>query len=522
VIGLFDILKHLRKRKKRRKEWAIFLVMGFVNAIFALFWGAFVLTQNSIEILSDQVKLIQAQPILFWGFVFACIAGIWVVNWNVLNDWVKFRFSATIVFLTALFVVIFANPPIESSWRIVVVAILFALLGLEFILQILTIPGWLPSFYEFQSGMYHPYGRVYQTDEGYTNAMMNRYGLYQPDIKLNLDQNVRRIVLIGGSFIQGFQVLINQHFSQQLAQILNLGRENSVQIFALGMPDAGIGIYMHDLFMDIVIEKFQPDEIIFFLHLSSDFQCEACPISDGFLYSYSSEDDSVEIRPGDGGIQHALQHIVLRGYYDTSDPLRSVKTHLFLPKFIRALLTRTPTISQSKQTESDDAVSTYIARIIRKFRGKREYYQDFIAVPSVNAAGIRNFLFTKEITDEAKESFAITKALYKQIIENLKSRNVKSRVVSIPAFSQKFFKQDEREWTSTVGDLDLFFPEQEFQEFAFSRGIDFLAMGAQLKKDQLMLAQIKSFYFQDGMGHLTPSGHEYFAKSIHAAFYESK
>ncbi len=519
AIGLVDILKHLRKRKKRKKELVIFFVMVIVNSIVALLWGTFLLTQNSLELFADNIKVIQTQQLLFLVFIFLCLAGIWVVNWNLLNEWIKFRFTATIIFLTAIFIIIFANPPIDSKWRIWSAAIFLTLIGFELLLQFLTIPGWLSSYSIFQSGIYHPYGRVYQTKEGFTNGTMNRYGLHQPEKKLNLDQNVRRIVLIGGSFIQGFQVSKNEHLSQQLEQILNNETNIPVQIFALGMPDAGIGIYMHDLFIDIVIEKFKPDEIIFFLHLSNDFQCETCSINDQFLYSL--KDNTAELREEDSGIRHALQHIVLRGYYDTWDPLRSIKTHLLLPKLIYALLTPEQSYAQ-KPPRVDNPISTYTANIIRKITGKREYYQDFIAVPSINADGIRNFLFEKSLNDEAKKSFAITKSLYHQIIENLKNKKVKLRMVTIPALSHDFFDQDEQNWSSIVGDYDLFLPEKDFQVFAQSEGLDFLGMGAQFEKDQLTLTQIKRFYYRDGLGHFTPDGHLYYAKSIKKAFYESK
>jgi hypothetical protein len=522
VGGLFDVFKHLRKPRKRKKEWAIFLVMVFVNANVALLWAALLFTQNSIEFIATNIQFIQAQPLLFLFFSFVCLAGIWVVSWNLLNDWIVFRITTTIIFLTAFFVILFANPPIDSSWRILAVAIFLALLALELLLQILTIPGWLPSYSIFQSGMYHPYGRIYQTEEGFTNGLMNRYGLYQPNKKLNLDRNVRRIVLIGGSFIQGFQVKKGQHLSQQLEQMLNDGIDSPVQIFALGIPDAGIGIYMHDLFMNIVIEKFQPDEIILFLHSSSDFQCETCATNEQILYSFSFEDKMATICPETGGIRHALQHIVIRGYYDTWDPLRSIKTHLLLPKFIYAFLSSRPTSSHSKPPGAGDSISTYTASIIRKIMGKREYYQDFIAVPSIPAAGIRNFLFEKEPEAETKKSFAITKSLYQQIFAHLNEKKIKLRMVTIPALSHDFFKQDEQNWSSIVGDYDLFLPEQYFQTFASSKEIDFLGMGAQFQKDQLTLAQIKSYYYQDGLGHFTPDGHQYFAKSINAAFYAPK
>ncbi len=520
AIGLIDILKHLRKPNKRKKEWAIFLMMGVVNFIVALLWGAFLFTQNSVELISDTIKVIQTQPLIFSSVIFLCLAGIWVVNWNLLNDWIRFRFTATIIFLTAIFALILSNPPIESSWRIGSLAIILILLGLELVLQILTIPGWLPSFFTFQSGINHPYGRVYQTKEGFTNGMMNRYGLHQPDTKLNLDQNVRRIVLIGGSFIQGFQVPKNEHLSHQLEQLLNNGTNNPVQIIALGMPDAGVGIYMHDLFMDIVIEKFKPDEIIFFLHLSNDFQCKTCSIKDQFLYSL--KDNVAQIREEDGGIRHALQHIVLRGYYDTWDPLRSIRTHLLLPKFIYSLITPKLAFNQSQPSRAGHSISTYTARIIRKISGKQEYYQDFIAVPSINTDGIRNFLFEKSLNDEAKKSLAITKSLYHQIFEQLNNKKVKLRLVTIPALSHDFFDQSEQNWSSSVGDYDLFLPEKDFQVFAQSEGLDFLGMGAQFEKDQLTLPQIKRFFYRDGLGHFTLEGHRYYAKSISTAFYDSK
>ena len=520
AVGLIDVLKHLRKRNKRKKEWAIFIAMLLGSAVVSLLWAAFFFTPNSLEVVEEAIEVVQAQPPLFLAFILVCLAGIWVVSWNLLNDWIRFRFTATVIFLTALIVIIFSNPPIDSNWRIWAAGIFLSLLGLELLLQILTIPGWLPSYAVFKAGMYHPYGRVYQTKEGFMNGVMNRYGLHQPDTKLNLDQDVQRIVLIGGSFIQGFQVSKNEHLSRQLDKLLNDGSDQPVQIFPLGMPDAGIGIYMHEPFMDIVIDKFKPAEIIFFLHSSSDYQCEACSIKDQFLYTI--EDNVAEIRPEDEGIRHALQHTVIRGYHDAWDPLRTIRTHLLLPKLLYVLVADKAKVDQSKPEGVDDPISTFIARIILKITGRREYYQDLIVVSSMNAAGMRNFLFEKEIQDEAKKSFAITKSLYQQITAYLNSKNIKVRVVTIPALSPDFFKQDAENWSSAVGEYDLFLPEKDFQTFASSEKIDFLRMGAQFQKDQLTLAQIKSFYHQDGLGHFTPDGHLYFAKSIITAFFAPK
>jgi hypothetical protein len=519
LIGLLDIFNHLRKRRKRKKEWAIFLMMALINTIITVLWVAFVLAENSVERLGIFVGVIQTQPLLFGFAIIIALTGIWVVSWNLLNDWVRFRFSVTIIFLTTLLVIIFANPPINSAWRMWAASIFLFFLGLEVLLQLLSLPGWLPSFDEFQSGMYHPYGRVYQTKENFTNEIMNRYGLYQPDKKINFDQSVRRIVLIGGSFIQGFQVKKYEHISQQLEHLLNSGTDSKVQIISLGMPDAGIGIYMHDLFMDIVIQEFQPDEIIFLLHASNDFQCESCMIDDQFLYSF--EGGEVELRPEDGGIRHALQHIVLRGYYDTWDPLRSLRTHLLLPKFIYSLVRPKQKVGYLNSSGDDDAISTNTSIILRKIFGKREYYQDFIAVSSISKNGMRNFLFKKEIDEEAIKSFAITKALYKQIKEYLDSKSVKMRVVTIPALSPDFYKQDGLSWSSIVGDYDLFKPEKDFHLFADSVEIDFLGMGQKFQEDKLGLAKIRRNFYQDGLGHFTPDGHLYFAKSIYNTFYLS-
>jgi hypothetical protein len=131
-------------------------------------------------------------------------------------------------------------------------------------------------------------------------------------------------------------------------------------------------------------------------------------------------------------------------------------------------------------------------------------------------------LFEKSLNDEAKKSLAITKSLYHQIFEQLNNKKVKLRLVTIPALSHDFFDQAEQNWSSSVGDYDLFLPEKDFQVFAQSEGLDFLGMGAQFEKDQLTLPQIKRFFYRDGLGHFTLEGHRYYAKSISTAFYDSK
>ncbi len=516
LIGLTDLYKHIRKTKNRKRDWAVFFAVGSAQLLMGVFWGVFLLLESPIAAVENTVTGIQNHGWLFLTIIFGCIVGIWVLGWNIFNDHLSFRLTTTLILLIGFLFLLFANGPIDSIWRSWSALLFFFFLGTETILQLIAIPGWLPSHPTFLAGMYHQYGRIYQKQEGFSNTRLNRYGLHQPDANVNFDPNVRRIVIIGGSYLQGYQVAKNEHLAAQLEQLIEKESSRDTQVFALGMPDFGIGVYMHDLLFDVFIEKFQPDEVIFFLHASSDFQSESSKLRE--LYLYDLVDGVAELREEDARLRHALQHFVIRGYHDQFDPLRLIKTHLLLPKLVHALMGAGSRLPFAQPTDSPDAISTFAASIIRKIKGKPYYYQDFVAVPSIHADGHRNFLFEKEPNDDAKKSFAVTRSLYHQIFDYLRAKNIEAKLVTIPALSARFFTQGDH-WSTMVGEFDLMATERVAQGLAGSQKVPFLGMLEQFARDQLTLSRIQSFFFDDGKGHLTPKGNRYFAEKVFSAFY---
>ena len=132
-----------------------------------------------------------------------------------------------------------------ARWRKWILIPIGALLLLEVAIQGAALTNLLPQNTAWTNGLFTPYGRIYQSQEGVANATTNNYGWYYPDFRLRRDTH--RILLLGDSFIQALQIQPEEHMGVGLEGIVNHGLEDpnafdgkEIEVLAMGMPGLGL------------------------------------------------------------------------------------------------------------------------------------------------------------------------------------------------------------------------------------------------------------------------------------------
>ena len=262
----------------------------------------------------------------------------------------------------------------------------------------------------------------------------------------------------------------------------------------------------------------KPDEVIILFDLGDDFQSHS-PASDEVVYTID-DDGELTMDRRSFRLRHDLSHYFLRGYYSFQF-VETIYSHYLTPKVI----------SSFAQSWSNEALATTTANGDLDFPRLKGYVTDRYTVTDLLHSGItatrlekipagNNFMFSKEENDAAQKAVAIAASLLKLVQEFTTVKGYTLYVVTIPAFPKAFYTQYEaNNWEPAIANYDLFLPERALNEMTQDESIPFLAMGQQMYEDELTVDEIKGLFYSDGQGHLTPAGHEYFAKTIFSCFF---
>jgi hypothetical protein len=488
----------------------LFLIIGFVNfidhdsqdAVFfgryslsyfgvltgyllgMLGWAALLRRPNNDRWLTTLLDAVQRRP--FLGV--AILAAFPVVLWHMFTQerWLNLpAFQATVLVMMLLTggLILFYRWHDETRpqlWRRVIVFVLAGFLIIEIVAQLLAFMGLLPNVTRLTDS-FAPYSRVYHSAEGHGNGTTNRFGWYYPEFRLMPDSH--RILLFGDSFVQALQIAPEQNLGVLLEHLLNENVQEGqiVEVLAMGNPDYGPGLYLNPPMIDFAIEAFEPDEVIAFFDLGSDFQTASGPEGKE-LYFVIDENGDVELHPGSAGLLHTYQHEVLHGY-EGFQPVHFISSHYLTPQLVRNLMDP-GAISAETPSPPDD-----------------------IDLPNY-------FVFYEESNEEA---LAVATGLIKIANGHLTEKGIAFRLVTIPVFTEAFYVQ--AEWNTQFGTADLLLPERKLREFAAQNEIPFLGLGGYLAASGWSPEEIRPFYFNNGHGHFTPNGHQWVAAAVYACFY---
>ncbi len=402
-----------------------------------------------------------------------------------------------------------------QSWRKILAVLLAAVLTIELLLQILAAASFLPGTHKI-ADFFTPYGKVYYEGEGFANGRLNNFGWYYPDFN-TIDES-KRILIVGDTFIQALQIRPEQHLGVLLDEMITHDVEET-QVMALGYPGFGPGLYLDSAILPYPVRSLNPDEIVAVVQLGSDLDNSTLP-ADSNIYFDFDEHGNAKVHPDNSEYWHDLAHFVTSGFQPL-DPLLVLQANYLTPRLFGALTSQAATqqLTTSNDVAGEIAIPGFNAKVT-EWGPPGVGYTVVKATGLIETPGASNYLFESQRGPKAEEALAITKSLIKQANDYAVAEDMMFRLVTIPAFPKAFYQEYKDEpWQPVIGNYDLFRPDRELQAFAENEGIPFLSMGQQMYDKNLPSDEIRTIFFSDGTGHLTPAGHQFLAEAIYECFY---
>ena len=113
---------------------------------------------------------------------------------------------------------------------------------------------------------YKPFYSYVWFSEGFSMGEVNAGGYLGPYYSEKKDEKIKRIALLGDSYVEGFQVFERNHFRNHLERLLNENASHdSIEVLNFGRSNFNIPnmyAYQH-----LVVEEYQPDLVIYFVSL---------------------------------------------------------------------------------------------------------------------------------------------------------------------------------------------------------------------------------------------------------------
>jgi hypothetical protein len=501
--GFVDLFTHNSQNKAILGLYSpAYFVFLLVYSLGFLFWYWLIFPPKSIDHFKTGLLFIQTRAwvgIPLFGLFAAILTSMFL-----LDRWVTFPLleaSMALLVIIATIVILAAKPDGVSRmqpWRRTIGLFLVGWVIIELALQGMSLLRVLPL--ENANGMFAPYGRVYQNQEGFTNTKTNKLGWYYPDFRLEKDS--RRIIFTGDSYLQGIQVRPEQNLGplveERIAATAGEGNGNNTEILGMGIPGYGPGLYLDRLLIPYTIQPVGPEEVVVFFHIANDFQAANQPDGERPYY-FIDPHGKVALHENDFGLRHTLQHTIIRGY-EPVNPVRTASTHMFtfnlVDRVLRSLLNEplevpTPALHTQKVSPS----------------------QPF---------GPASFVFAQNGGAEADQALAVATGLLADFQEALAKEGVQMRLVTIPYFPAEFYNlHSGPNWDTQLGSYDLLLPEQRLKEFANANDIPFLSLGQYWLLSGATVEEVRSLFYGNGTGHFTPEGHEAAAQAVFDCFYRA-
>jgi hypothetical protein len=112
------------------------------------------------------------------------------------------------------------------------------------------------------------YWDVYPTGEFYNLISVNNYGLHDTDLSLDKPPDTFRILVIGDSFPQAWQVKLEEGFPWLLEQALNEGASRRIEVINLSVDTYGTDRQL--LLYAALGWRFQPDAVLLTFYTGND------------------------------------------------------------------------------------------------------------------------------------------------------------------------------------------------------------------------------------------------------------
>ncbi len=500
IVGFVDLIDYVSRDAVLFGRYTLrYFVVLVGYTLFTLAWASLLLRPNDDRLFTRTLDFLQMRPPLAIG-VLVLIGIAMAIMINAGNT-----IEGTIITLPAFQVTVFAimllfaglilfykwgDASRPQRWRKVIVAALGILIAIELFLQGLAFFGALPSDLSTTESFdnYSPYSRIYYSEEGLGHGLANNYGRYAPNFELLPDSY--RITVLGDSFVEGLQVNKEQNFGVLIGEYLVADgtQEQTSEVLPLGYPNLGPGLYLSNWMLDAMAKELEPHEAVIFFDLGSDFQT-VDQAGTGYPYYYYAGQGQAQIDASQfWNDLHMAEHFVYRGYKGFQLVL-FLKSNYLTPQILLNSINGMAAASSAQDSAENNPAS----------------YE--IDLPN-------GFVFNEQTNEEA---LRIASAQINMTKEQLGRAGVDIRLVTNPAFTKDFFEQ--AAWNTVFGDSDLLLPERQLRETAADYGIPFLGLGTYMEAQSMSPADVQELYYDEGLGHFTPAGHEFVAEAVYQCFY---
>ena len=526
-VGLLDLLGHSSADPDVFGLYSLplfFLIIVYGSAL--LLWLALFFNSNLLSRVVDGIRYIQNRTWLVLTLLGGLAIGLWLIfEWDRWSRFPGLQFTAFGMTVLAVVILLFSNwkDGRNQWWRRVIAYPLFFIFIIEAVFQVMAWFGLLPGLQTI-GGDFVPYERIYYNAEGLRNDYANRYGWYFSDFVLEDEGN--RILILGGSYVQGLQVQPEQQINVVLSGIVNQGNnenETQTEFISIGLPGFGLSPFLYDDSMTEFPNTIMFDEMIVLFHLGDDFQ-SPIPSHNSIRYTVG-ETNEVEVDPEDARVRHDLTHYFLRGYM-SFQLVETLRSNYLTPKVIAGLVK-----SREKETKTTGAVPGNGEYDFPRLVG---FVNDSYTLTEPGHAGIKatersvisegnNFMFIRGGNADTDRAKVIADNMLGTAQEIARANNITLRVVTIPVFPDAFYNSyPAGNWEPEVGGYDLFLPEQALVEIALKYDISILPMGQYMLRNGLTVEEIRSLYLSNEQGSFSSRGHEYFAQAIYSCFYSNQ
>jgi hypothetical protein len=527
-VGFLDLIGHTSAEPDIFGLYSLpFFVFILLYATLLVLWIVLFFNNRLLSLIVDGVRYIQSRTwlalVVFAGLCFA----LWVIfEWDRWSRLPGLQFAAFGLVVLAGFILLFTDWSKHNSqqaWRKVVAYPMIGLLVVEAILQILAFAGSLPGVRAI-GGNFYPYERVYYKGESTHNRFANRYGWYSPDQKLENDK--RRILIVGGSYVQGLQVKEEENFGVLLSKRINekkSEKNSEIDVVSMGMSGFGLTSFLFDDSMRELPHIIEHEEMIVLFHLGDDFQS---PVDSHTSIRYTIESNGeVRVHPADARLRHDLTHYYLRGYM-SFQLVETIRNNYLTSKVVSSIVNGRAHNPKVAGISTDNEAVNF-PRIVG-------FVVNNYAVTEPGHAGIKttdidiidqgnNFMFKQGDSEDIREATVIAEGILKVAQEYALANNITLRVVTVPAFPANFFEMNRAtEWKTQFGGYDLLQPEEVLVEIAKKYHISILPMGKYMLQDRLSTEDIRSLFSTGGYGFFTQEGHQYFSEAIYDCFCSEK
>jgi hypothetical protein len=356
------------------------------------------------------------------------------------------------------------------------------------------------------------------------NDFANRYGWYSPDSKL--DDSSKRILIVGGGYVQDHHVLPEEQFPMLLSEQIKQDQIDSSQqteVVPIGMPGFGISPFLYEDAMNELPGIMKLDEIIIVFHLGDDFQS---PVSSHNAIHYlSNETDETKIDPNDARLRHDLTHYYMRGFM-SFQLVGTLRSNYLTPKVLAALVQGNVQQTRASSLSTGDADPDFprqVGSVASVYVLTEPGHSGIKSTNLETISGGNNFMFLQGGDEERREAIAIADHLLKTAQQIAGTKNITLRIVTVPTFPEEFYNAyPTGQWEPQLDGYDLFLPEKALMEIADKYGIPILPMGHHMYEDGLTVEEIKSLYMPGNETSFTEKGHTYYADAMYSAFYNEQ